>query len=51
MGMIINAFPVDAAGAYPPQAYSAALIFSGVGTTLALLWYLPLLRAEKVATP
>jgi predicted MFS family arabinose efflux permease len=51
MGLIINAFPVDAAGAYPPQAYSAALIFSGVGTTLALLWYLPLLRAEKVATP
>lgn len=49
MGLIIGRFPVDAAGAYPPQAYSAALIFTGVGTTLTLLWYLPMLR-EKRAT-
>ena len=47
MGLIINAFPVDAAGAYPPQAYTATLLFSGIGTTLALLWYLPLLKTHK----
>jgi MFS family permease len=48
MGLIIGLFPVDAAGAYPPQAYSAALLFTGMGTTLTLLWYLPMLRAQKV---
>jgi predicted MFS family arabinose efflux permease len=47
MGLIINAFPVDATGAYPPQAYTAALLFSGIGTTLALLWYLPVLKTHK----
>ena len=47
MGLIVGLFPVDAAGAYPPQAYSAALIFTGVGTTLALLWYLPMLHVPK----
>ncbi|HXF64673.1 MAG TPA: MFS transporter [Caldilineaceae bacterium] len=42
MGLIIGAFPMDGAGHYPPQAYTAALLFTGVGTGLALLWYLPL---------
>lgn len=48
MGLIVGLFPVDAAGAYPPQAYSAALLFTGVGTILTLLWYLPMLRVKKV---
>jgi MFS family permease len=51
MGLIIGLFPVDAAGAYPPQAYSAALIVMGVGTTLSLLWYLPMLRVKRVEVP
>ncbi len=44
MGLIINAFPVDAAGSYPPEAYSAALLFTAIGTSAALIWYLPMLR-------
>jgi predicted MFS family arabinose efflux permease len=44
MGLIIGAFPADAAGRYPPAAYTAMLLFTSVGTTAALLWYLPLLR-------
>ena len=47
MGLIIGAFPVDAAGSYPPAAYTAALLFTGIGTTVALLWYLPLLRDRE----
>jgi hypothetical protein len=42
MGLIIAGFPRDAAGHYAPQAYAAALLFTGIGTSLALLWYLPL---------
>ena len=45
MGLIIGAFGQDAAGHYPPAAYTAALLFTGIGTVLALLWYLPLLSA------
>lgn len=45
MGLIIGAFPQDAAGHYPPAAYTAALLFTGIGTALALVWYLPLLNA------
>jgi predicted MFS family arabinose efflux permease len=47
MGLIVGLFPVDATGAYPAEAYSAALICTGVGTTLSLLWYLPMLRQKK----
>jgi predicted MFS family arabinose efflux permease len=43
MGLIINTFPATA-GHYPPAAYTAALLFTAIGTTLALLWYLPLVR-------
>lgn len=43
-GLIIGLYPADAAGRYPPEAYTAALLFTGVGTALALLWYLPMLR-------
>jgi MFS family permease len=44
MGLIINRFPVDATGRYPPQAHTAALLFTATGTLLALLWYLPMTR-------
>ncbi len=44
MGVIIGLFPPDAAGHYPPVAYSAALLFLAVGMALTLLWYLPLAR-------
>jgi hypothetical protein len=47
MGLIIGAYPADAAGHYPPQAYTAALLFTGVGTIITLLWYLPMLRSAK----
>jgi hypothetical protein len=48
MGLIIALFPTDAAGAYPPQAYRAALIVMGVGTLVTLIWYLPMLRVKRV---
>jgi hypothetical protein len=51
MGLIIGLFPVDAAGAYPPQAYSTVLVVMGAGTTLSLLWYLPMLRVKRVELP
>jgi MFS family permease len=51
MGLIIGLFPADAAGAYPPQAYRAALLFTATGTTLTLLWYLPMLRATRAENP
>ena len=44
MGLIIGSFPANAAGHYPPQAYSAALLFTATGTLLTLIWYLPLAR-------
>lgn len=47
MGLIIGLFPTVAPGSYPPQAYSAALLLTGVGTSLSLIWYLPMLRQER----
>jgi len=47
MGLIIGAFPVDAAGHYPPLAYTVALLVTGVGTGAALVWYLPLARQRE----
>ena len=49
MGLIIGAFPADAAGHYPPQAHLAALSFTAGGGLLALLWYLPLARSSAQA--
>jgi MFS family permease len=49
MSLIIGAFPVDAAGHYPPLAYTAALLVTGVGTGAALVWYLPLARQREPA--
>lgn len=45
LGLIIKPFGADAAGHYPPQAYTAAFLFAATGTLLSLLWYLPLARA------
>jgi sugar phosphate permease len=50
MGLIIDRWPRDAAGFYPPAAYSAAFSVTLLGTLLALLWYLPFGRA-RVARP
>ena len=47
MGLIIGAFPTNAAGQYPPLAYSAALAFTATGALLSLIWYWPLLRSER----
>ena len=46
MGLIIGLFPTDTAGAYPPQAYTVALLVTGIGTTVTWLWYLPMLRMK-----
>lgn len=50
-GLIIGLYPADAAGRYPPEAYTTALLFTGIGTTVALLWYLPMLRNPAVLAP
>jgi sugar phosphate permease len=50
LGLIVDAFPADAAGRYPPQTYTAALLFTAVGTGLALLWYLPMARQPNSET-
>jgi predicted MFS family arabinose efflux permease len=47
MGLIIGLFPADGTGHYPPQAYTAALLVTGAGTVLALLWYLPLIITPR----
>ena len=47
MGLIIGAFPTNAAGQYPSLAYSAALIFTATGALLSLIWYWPLLRSGR----
>jgi sugar phosphate permease len=44
MGLIIGSFARDAGGHYPPAAYAAAFGFTMLGSTLGLLWYLPLGR-------
>lgn len=51
MGLIIGLYPVDSNGAYPPEAYRAALLFTAIGTTLTLLWYLPMLRVKRAEEP
>jgi MFS family permease len=44
MGLVINTYTPDGFGRYPPEAHSAALVFTAVGTLLALIWYLPMLK-------
>ncbi len=43
MGLIIGRFP-PVGMSYPPQAYTAALLASAAGTTLMLIFYLPMRR-------
>jgi len=45
-GLIVGQFPRTAAGQYPPQAYTAALLVTAVGGLLTLIWYLPLAKRE-----
>jgi predicted MFS family arabinose efflux permease len=47
LGLVIGAFPVDAAGHYPPLAHSTALLITAVGTTLTLAWYVPMLWQRR----
>ena len=47
LGLIIKPFGADAAGHYPPHAYTVAFLCAATGTLLALLWYLPLARARR----
>ena len=49
-GLVVNTFPANAVGGYPPAAYSVALALTAGGTLLALLWYLPMLRAPATQT-
>jgi predicted MFS family arabinose efflux permease len=42
MGLIIGLFPTDAAGHYPPVAYSVTLLLTATGAAVALIWYRPL---------
>ncbi|MEZ4726716.1 MAG: MFS transporter [Caldilineaceae bacterium] len=51
MGVIINRFPADSAGHYPPQAYTTALLVTATGSLLAYLWYLPLIQIKQSTTP
>ncbi|MDW8328015.1 MAG: MFS transporter [Anaerolineales bacterium] len=44
LGVIIGAWPRDAAGHYPPEAYAAALTFTALGMLATLAWYWPMLR-------
>ncbi len=50
MGLIIGAWPRDAAGHYPPEAHAAALTFTALGTLAALAWYWPMLREAPRST-
>ncbi|MFL5805077.1 MAG: nitrate/nitrite transporter [Roseiflexaceae bacterium] len=47
MGLIIGAFAPDAQGHYPAAAYTAAFLFTSIGTGLALMWYATLLRGRQ----
>ena len=48
MGLIISAFAPDAQGHYPAVAYTAAFLFTALGTGLALAWYATLLRGQQM---
>jgi hypothetical protein len=49
IGLVVDRFPIDAAGHYPPRAYTAAFLITTAGALLALIWYLPL--AWRTTTP
>lgn len=45
LGLVIGAFPRDAAGHYPPEAYATALAITAGTTAVALVCYWPLGRS------
>ena len=49
IGLIIGLYPVDAAGHYPPVAYTTVLLMTATGALLSLLWYVPLARGVVAA--
>ncbi len=48
MGVVVGAFPTDAHGHYPPQAYGLAFAITTLGTLVTLLWYLPMMRTNEL---
>jgi predicted MFS family arabinose efflux permease len=48
-GVLIDRFPVDAAGHYSPQAYTTMLAICAVAYLAAFLWYLPTTRPTALA--
>jgi sugar phosphate permease len=42
MGLLIGQFPANAAGQYPPVAYTVAFAVALVGCVATVIWYLPL---------
>jgi predicted MFS family arabinose efflux permease len=52
LGLIIGFYPVESGGHYPPQAYTAAFLFTTIGTLLTLIWYFPVTRlsSESIET-
>lgn len=48
IGLIVGRFPMNAAGHYSPNAYTAALLLTATGTALALILYLPLTRRTPI---
>jgi predicted MFS family arabinose efflux permease len=52
LGLIIGFYPVESGGHYPPQAYTAAFLFTTIGTLLTLVWYFPVTRlsSESIET-
>ncbi|MEX1019631.1 MAG: MFS transporter [Litorilinea sp.] len=51
MGLIIESFAPVAPGQYPPAAYTAALLFTGVGSFLAWVWYWPFGGRQETVPP
>ncbi len=47
IGLIIGLFAVDAAGHYPPIAYTSAFLFTAIGACLMLVRYWPLAQPAK----
>jgi len=49
LGLLIGRFPTSATGAYPPEAYTASFLFTALLCLAAVLFYLPLRRAQPYA--
>ena len=47
--LLIAAYVQTGAGHYPPEAYTTAFLFTGIGSALALVWYWPLRHAAHGA--